>query len=97
MYIDFKILLITFKALHGLAPSYIKDLLKPHKPQRILRSADKALLDPPDTKLVTQGDRAFSARAPFLWNALPLNLRLADSVTSFKSLLKTYMYRKCFS
>ena len=31
-----KILLITFKALHGLAPSYIPDLLVPYEPE-ILR------------------------------------------------------------
>ena len=95
--IDFKILLITFKALHGLAPVYIADLLEPHKPVRSLRSSDKALLDPPNTSCVTRGDRAFAARAPLLWNALPLNLRLAESVSSFKSLLKTHLYVKCFS
>ena len=89
--IDFKLLLITFKALHGLAPSYIKDLLDPYKPERTLRSSDKARLDPP-----TQGDRAFSARAPFLWNALPIDIKRAVSVSSFKSLLKTHLYTKCF-
>ena len=95
--IDFKILLITFKAFYGMAPSYIVDLLKPYTPERNLRSADKALLDPPNTNFVTRGDRAFSARAPLLWNELPIGLRLAESVPSFKSLLKTHLYIKCFS
>ena len=94
--IDFKILLITFKALHGLAPSYIKDLLVPYKPERNLRSANKALLEPPEVNLVTQGGRAFSARATVLWNTLPTGLRFADSVSSFKSRLKTHLYIKCF-
>ena len=94
--IDFNILLITFKALHGLAPSYIADMSEYHNPGYSLRSANKALLDIPDTKLVTMGDRAFSARAPKLWNALPEGLRLADSLGSFKSQLKTYLYTKAF-
>ena len=34
--------------------------------------------------------------APKLWNALPEKIGLADSVTSFKSLLKSHLYRKAF-
>ena len=36
--ITFKIAVITFKALHGAAPSYITDLIKPYTPGRLLRS-----------------------------------------------------------
>ena len=39
--INFKILLITFKALNNLAPSYLSDLLPLHAPTRCLRSAGK--------------------------------------------------------
>ena len=94
--IDFKLLLITFKALHGLAPAYIPDLLKPYEPGRCLRSSGRTLLATPTARLVTKGDRAFSVRAPQLWNSLPEDLRLADTVHSFKSRLKTYFYRKAF-
>ena len=94
--IDFKILLITFKALHGLAPIYITEMLVPYRPVRSLRSADRALLVPPSTHRVTRGDRAFVARAPLLWNALPLALRQAESVDSFKKLLKTHLYVSAF-
>jgi len=37
-----------------------------------------------------KGDRAFAVRAPRLWNDPPEGIRLAESVTSFKSLLKTH-------
>uniref|UniRef100_A0A3Q3FRJ7 Reverse transcriptase domain-containing protein n=1 Tax=Labrus bergylta TaxID=56723 RepID=A0A3Q3FRJ7_9LABR len=40
--IDFKILLITFKARTGLAPSYITELLTPYEPARSLRSSGGA-------------------------------------------------------
>ena len=42
--ITFKIAVITFKALHGVAPSYITDLIKPYAPGRLLRSSNQFLL-----------------------------------------------------
>ncbi len=36
--IDFKILLITYKALNGLAPQYLSELLLHYSPPRPLRS-----------------------------------------------------------
>ncbi len=35
--IDFKILLITYKALNGLAPQYLSELLSHYSPSRPLR------------------------------------------------------------
>ena len=94
--IDFKVLLLTFKALNGLAPQYLSDLLKPHKPVRPLRSSDMALLDLPWSNRVTKGDRAFAVRAPTLWNSLPVDLRFTSSLTVFKTKLKTHLYREAF-
>ena len=94
--IDFKLLLVTFKALHGLSPGYIFDMLVPYSPTRALRSAGKGLLTIPESRLATKGDRSFSVLAPKLWNALPEQIRLADTVPSCKSLLKTHLYRKAF-
>ena len=94
--IDFKILLMTFKACHGLAPTYISALLSPHVSGRCLRSSDMALLKVHPSRCVTRGDRAFAVRAPKLWNALPVELRRAKSVSSFKTLLKTHLFLKAF-
>ena len=55
--IVFKIVLITFKSLHGLSPKYITELLHPKENVRALRTSDKGLLDVPFTKLKTKGDR----------------------------------------
>ena len=38
------------------------------------------------------GDRAYSVAAPRLWNNLPLHVRNAPSVASFKTLLKTHLF-----
>lgn len=40
--IDFKILLLVFKALNGLSP-YLSDLLLPYEPSRTLGSSDRGL------------------------------------------------------
>ncbi len=55
--IDFKILLITFKALDGLCPTYIADLLTPYSLERSLRSSGKGLLAVPKARLKTKGDK----------------------------------------
>uniref|UniRef100_A0A8K9WPT9 Reverse transcriptase domain-containing protein n=1 Tax=Oncorhynchus mykiss TaxID=8022 RepID=A0A8K9WPT9_ONCMY len=87
---DFKVLLLTYKALHGLAPTYLSDLVLPYIPTRTLRSQDAGLLIVPRISKQTAGGRAFSYRAPFLWNGLPT--RDANSVSTFKSLLKTHLF-----
>jgi hypothetical protein len=82
--IDHKLLVLTFKALHGLAPGYLHELLKWHQAPRSLRSNDQALLEVPRTKLKFYGDRAFAKAAPTLWNNLPLYLRQIDDIDVFK-------------
>ncbi|XP_071959539.1 uncharacterized protein [Antedon mediterranea] len=45
--ITFKISLITYNALHGLAPDYIRELISEYIPSRSLRSGDQFLLTLP--------------------------------------------------
>ena len=73
--IHFKILILVFKAIHGLAPPYISDLItvKP-KSSYNLRSNSSLLLEPPKEKMLpTLGARSFYAAAPCLWNSLRLS------------------------
>ena len=51
--IDFKILVLTFRALNGQAPQYILDLLKPYSAGRTLRSSGQNLLVVPKTRYKT--------------------------------------------
>lgn len=95
--IDFKILVLTFRALNGKSPQYIADLLLPYSPGRAFRSSDQCLLLVPKTRYKTQGDRSFQVVAPRLWNALPQSLRVADSVDSFKRQLNTLLFQQAFS
>ena len=97
--INFKVLLLTFKAIRKLAPSYINDLvkIKPSNSRYGLRSNDGILLSYLNFKtLTTLGDRAFVASAPKLWNYLPSDIKMAKSVDTFKKLLKTHLFSKAF-
>ena len=94
--INFNILILTFKAIHGIAPVYLKDILTPYKPTRMLRSANKELLVVPKYNLKTYGRRAFSITAPLLWNNLPDDVRTAESLGIFKSRLKTFLFKRAY-
>ena len=93
----FKILLLVYKALHAKAPSYISGLSKAKPVGRYsLRSDSLDLLVVPRTMFKTFGDRAFAKAGPFLWNELPVDIRRAASVKTFKFQLKTFFFRKAF-
>ena len=97
--IQFKILLLTWKSLNGLAPSYLSQLLTPHVPTpctRTVRSSDKLLLKTPKT-FSSYGDRAFSSCAPKLWKSLPMDIRSCVSISAFINRLRTYLFRTAYN
>ena len=96
--IKFKILLLTFKCLYGLAPNYLIDLISIKKQSRYsLRSNDSLLLELPSTKTrPTLGDRAFQSVAPYLWNALPSTIRNIKTLDTFRTAVKTHFVNLAF-
>ena len=94
--IIFKILLLTYKCLHGKGPTYLQDLLVPYTPARSLRSSSANLLQVPKTRYVDTKKRAFGIRAPQEWNKLPLTIKNAPDVGNFKTALKTFLFRKAY-
>ena len=93
--IQYKLLILVYKALNGLAPEYISDLLQEYVPTRALRSAGAHLLLEPKT-ITRCGARAFSKAAPVLWNTLSSTIITAPSLASFKLGLKTYLFKAAF-
>ncbi|KAF7666373.1 hypothetical protein LDENG_00109420, partial [Lucifuga dentata] len=81
--VQFKVLVFTFRALHGQTPSYIDELLQPHVTSRTLRSSDQGLLSVPQSRLKL---KSFCSHGPQTLElpSLPSNLRSLDSVDSFK-------------
>ena len=100
--IRFKVLLFAFKAIHGVAPSYISDLIlvKPniYSPNNLRSSSASILLVFAfRTTKRTLGDRSFSVAASTLWNKLPHKLRDLEDFNSFKEKLKTYLFMEAYS
>jgi hypothetical protein len=92
--ICYKIALLTFKGLHGMAPVYIRDLIEEYEPGRALRSASELRLRPQKiTKTKFYGDRAFATAAPEIWNKLPSKLRAISNLCGFKKGLKTHLFK----
>ena len=87
----------VYKALNGMAPLYITELLSYRTCSRKLRSTDQKLLAVPKSRLKTYGDRAFSVAAPKLWNELPLDLRSLETINLFKKHLKTDLFKKAYN
>ena len=96
--IQFKILMITFKAIHGMAPSYLSNLICIRSSSRYsLCSNDTIFLECPKGAMrTTLGARLFHASAPALWNSLPTHNRAIDSLALFKKSLETYLFKLAF-
>ncbi len=93
--IDFKILLITYKALNGLAPQYLSALLLHYIPPHPLRSQNSGHLIIPKISKSTAGSRSFFYSAPKLWNNLPNTVREADTLCQFQSTLLDFLLYFC--
>ena len=96
--VDYKLALLVYKSLHGLAPPYLADdciLASCDKFRRIrrrLRSADVDTCIVPRTRN-RFSDRSFSADGPRIWNSLPPELRRPDiELGEFHRLLKTFLF-----
>ena len=98
--IKYKLLLYTYKALHGLAPGYLSKLVVPYAPRGVLGSAESNLLKVPPGKPGKYGSRNFVRASANLWNCLRGErtawLKNSPTVESFKIHLKTYLFCEQF-
>ena len=85
--IDFKILLLVYKALQWPC-TRLAEMLLVNEPGRPLRSSGSSLLVVPQSRTKTSGDASFSLYAPSRWNNLPEELRGAENIDIFKRKLK---------
>ena len=95
--IDFKVCVLVYKCLNGLAPDYLCDILqKRRKKAKCLRKdSDDLLLETPRSKYKSS-EGAFRFIGPKLWNQLPRALRETSSFPCFKKDLKTHLFRRAF-
>lgn len=72
--INFKMVLLLYKALNGPAPQYITDMLICCLPAMLLRSIDNAFLVTPHP-LINSGEAAIFACCPIKGNTFPIDMR----------------------
>ncbi len=89
---------LVFKVLHGMVPSYLSDLIHIKSKSRFLGSNAKFLLlvDIPTASLKSAGRRAFSYTGPVLFNVLLEDRITVGNLLVFKGKLKTYLFSQDF-
>ena len=93
---DYKIAVLSFKCLHGLAPAYLSDLIEEYHPSRNLRSSSQKLLKKKVVKFEKLGKKSFAFSGPQVWNSFPFYLRNETSLEVFKKKLKTFYFEMAF-
>jgi len=92
---DFKLAVLVYKCLLGLAPSYLADEL--HHPAVVVSKASASTssheLSVPRTRLSTYGDRAFPVAAVRIWNSLPQHVTSAPSLPRLLHSLEDILLR----
>ena len=97
--INYKIAMLTFKSIHGIAPPYITELIHLKSPNSIygLRANHEPYILKTDLKThFKRTEGAFSYKAPYVWNNLPHTVRLETDFEKFKTALKTFYYEQAF-
>ena len=94
--IRYKLLCLVFRCLIGTAPAYLCSLLSMYEPPRSLRSQDKNLLIVPKVKTVQYGSKSFAYAGAMTWNSLPQSLRDCCDFETFRSNLKTHLFKIAF-
>ena len=79
-----------FDINHGTAPRYLTELVR-RCDDSWLRSSVRGNFAVSRTRLQLT-DKAFSIAGPRAWNALPSNIKLILSRTSFRKKLKTHFF-----
>ena len=91
----YKIACLCYHCHSNTAPSYVTDMLhrKPlHTRNTRSSSYTMPLLNRPAHSKATLGDRSYSFASSSVWNSIPNDVRCAQSLSSFKSRLKTFLF-----
>ena len=92
--IEYKISSLCYNPLTGSSADCLSELLTAYTPSRQLcSSADARTLRVPSTKTRSFGHISFSFTGPTQRNSLPYDVHRFQPVSSFKSALKTYLFK----
>ena len=95
----YKIACLCYHCHSSTAPSYVTDMLhrRPlHTRNTRSSSYTMPLLNRSAHSKTTLGDGSFSFDSSSVWNSIPNDVRCASSLSSYKSRLKTYLFRSAY-
>src|SRR4029434_2748802 len=84
--------LFSYRVLDGSAPTYLNALVRANVTPRMLRSSSERRLALPSVQV--RQSRLFLFVVPCWWNELPSTTRAGASLSTFKKLLKTQLFRE---
>ena len=92
----YKIACLCYHCHSSTAPSHVADMLHENPSHTRSSSYTMPLLNRPAHSKATLGDRSFPFASFSVWNYIPNDVRCAPSLSSFKSRLKTYLFRSVY-
>ena len=92
----YKIACLCHHCHSSTAPSYVADVLQKMSSHTRSSSYTMPLLNRPGHSKETLGDRSFSFASSSVWNSIPNDVRCDPSLSSYRSRLKTYLFRSVY-
>jgi hypothetical protein len=95
----YKIAVLAYQCVNGIAPSYLCKLVSPRSVNRRLRNYSEISRDlgVPVKLPGAYGSRSFTYAAPQIWNSLPIDLKMSPSIENFRAGLKTHLFKLAYS
>ena len=84
---------LVYKCMNGSAPEYLAELVAKNH-HRTLHLTYKRRLPVTSARTSQVFKSSFTVMEPRIWNELPSNCTRAPTLESFKTQLKTYLFRK---
>ena len=94
--IDFKVLMLIYKSLHGLAPKYLVNMFHKRGQKGRRHDPDDVLLIVPFTSKYTFAERSLSVYGPKLWYSLTKEHRQSSTLEQFKLKTKTWLFKQAY-
>jgi len=96
--IQFKIVVLTYKVLHGTAPRNLGPLVRvsdlPGRRRLSSASTNRLVVSP--FKLSTIGSRTFDVAAARTWNGRPEYVTSSPTLPAFRKRLETHLFRRSY-
>ena len=89
--IQYKLCILVFKIVNGVAPAYLSDMVSLFTPARRLRVGRD------DQMVKSNYSKSIAGKMAEVWNMLPREIRSDTDITKFKKELKTFFFNEAFN